>query len=429
MRGVGYASRLNQDADVGGTLGEPEVEEEEDVVRRKAELLADLLKTASSSNSSAGGRRGCVAHTGAGISREAGIPDFRGPNGVWTRRAAGLPAPECETTMALATPTLTHMALVGLQRAGYVERVVSCNVDCLHVRSGLDRERLSELHGNCFAEACDDCEKEYIRDFEMTTVGFKRTGRACDDCGRDGRLRDKVLDWGDPLPKRELFLAERDSASAALSLVLGSSLQIKPSCDIPLKTTRKRRRRKRDDDGDGETKGVVDDAPGKLVIVNLQPTCKDAKAHCVINAKCDVVMSLVCARLGVRVPDYVRRDVLRVQHAFKASPSGAWFAFTLRVVNAHDDRAPIPWLARVEARVGSETTVQTLDRPPFTLKRKIRDDGDGDAAVVPIELTFHFQPAGVAAASPARRVYDVSCAGGETSTRFSFETYRKSYAA
>ena len=77
-----------------------------------------------------------------------------------------------------------------------------------------------------------------MRDFEMKTVGFKLTGRACEDCV-DGRLRDKVLDWDDPLPKKELSLAERDSASAALSLVLGSSLQIKPSCDIPLKDDEK----------------------------------------------------------------------------------------------------------------------------------------------------------------------------------------------
>ena len=148
MSSVGYASRLNQDADVGGTLGEPEVEEDERVVEVKATVLANLLSNA---------RGRCVAHTGAGISRDAGIPDFRGPNGVWTRRASGLPAPACETTMALATPTLSHMALVGLAREGYVQRVVSCNVDCLHVRSGLDRERLCELHGNCFAESCENC--------------------------------------------------------------------------------------------------------------------------------------------------------------------------------------------------------------------------------------------------------------------------------
>ncbi len=412
MSSVGYASRLNQDADVGGTLGEPEVEEDEHVVDAKATVLANLL-------SSARGR--CVAHTGAGISRDAGIPDFRGPNGVWTRRASGLPAPECETTMALATPTLSHMALVGLVREGYVQRVVSCNVDCLHVRSGLDRERLSELHGNCFAESCENCGREYVRDFEIKTVGFKLTGRACEDCV-DGRLRDKVLDWDDPLPKKELSLAERDSASAALSLVLGSSLQIKPSCDIPLKTTRKRRRRKRDD----ETNDVVDDAPGKLVIVNLQPTCKDARAYCVINAKCDAVMSLVCARLGVRVPDFIRHDVLRVSHTCKASPSGTGFTFTLRVRNAHDDRESIPWLSRVEARVGSEMTFATLDRQPFTLKRTIRDDGDVETKVE-VELTFYFQRARDAASPPARRVYDASYANGGTSTRYSFETYRKSY--
>ena len=166
MSSVGYASRLNQDADVGGTLGEPEVEEDERVVEVKATVLANLLSNA---------RGRCVAHTGAGISRDAGIPDFRGPNGVWTRRASGLPAPACETTMARGADASTWRRLA---REGYVRRVVSCNVDCLHVRSGLDRERLCELHGNCFAESCENCGREYVRDFEMKAVGFKLTGRA-----------------------------------------------------------------------------------------------------------------------------------------------------------------------------------------------------------------------------------------------------------
>ena len=138
-------------------------------------------------------------------------------------------------------------------------------------------------------------------------------------------------------------------------------------------------------------------------------------------------MSLVCARLGVRVPDFVRHDVLRVSHTCKASPSGTGFTFTLRVRNAHDDRESIPWLSRVEARVGSETTFATLDRQPFTLKRTIRDDGDVETKVE-VELTFYFQRARDAASPPARRVYDASYANGGTTIRYSFETYRKSYA-
>ena len=66
-------------------------------------------------------------------------------------------------------------------------------MDGLHLRSSLPRERLAELHGNCFAERCGRCGRQYVRDFEMDTVGFKHTGRRCNDCG--GRLKDHILDW------------------------------------------------------------------------------------------------------------------------------------------------------------------------------------------------------------------------------------------
>lgn len=84
-------------------------------------------------------------------------------------------------------------ALVALDRAGKLSYTVSQNVDGLHLRSGLPRSRLAELHGNCFSERCGRCDREYVRDFEMETVGFKYTGRKCDSCG--GRLKDSILDW------------------------------------------------------------------------------------------------------------------------------------------------------------------------------------------------------------------------------------------
>ena len=214
---VGYAARLNQDADVGGTLGEPEIVDDDDAIARGAIHLAELLRAATTTD---GPRSSCVVHTGAGISRAAGIPDFRGPNGVWTRKARGLSPPPCETSLDCAAPPLTHQGVAALARAGYVRCVVSCNVDCLHLKSGLPRNKLCELHGNCFAERCEDCGEEFVRDFELRTVGFKLTGRRCVRCG--GRLRDQVLDWDDALPDKELKQAERESASAALSLVLGT---------------------------------------------------------------------------------------------------------------------------------------------------------------------------------------------------------------
>ena len=103
------------------------------------------------------------------------------------------------------------------------------------MRSGYPREEMAELHGNCFAERCELCETEYVRDFEMPSVGFKTSAvvasvaRGCDDgSGRGGRLRDQVLDWEDPLkhPEELKRAAPPTVWSATLALVLGSSLQI-----------------------------------------------------------------------------------------------------------------------------------------------------------------------------------------------------------
>jgi mono-ADP-ribosyltransferase sirtuin 6 len=93
-------------------------------------------------------------------------------------------------------------------------------VDSLHVRSGFPRAALAELHGNCFAERCEACGAECVRDFEQATVGFKLTGRRCALCG--GRTRDQVLDWDDALPPDELAAAEAHSKTADLALTLGA---------------------------------------------------------------------------------------------------------------------------------------------------------------------------------------------------------------
>jgi mono-ADP-ribosyltransferase sirtuin 6 len=284
---LGYAERLSWRDDVGGTLGDPELSEPDaNDLEGKIDRLAELFRDA---------KDGVTVHTGAGISTSAGIPDFRGPKGVWTLQKRGEPIPPAKCRFDRARPTPTHMALVELQRAGFVRYLVSCNVDCLHIRSGFPRDHLAELHGNCFAERCEKCGAEYIRDFEMPSVGFKPTGRRCvakKGKGRcPGELMDQVLDWDDALPPKELRAAERHSREASLSLVLGSSLQIIPSCNLPLKTVR--------------------GGKGKLAIVNLQATGKDKKADVVIHEKTDVVMAGLMRRLGLTIPEYVHVDTAR----------------------------------------------------------------------------------------------------------------------
>ena len=89
-----------------------------------------------------------VFFTGAGISTESGLPDFRGPDGVWTRRDQGLPPPTTKVPLANATPNIGHEAVLELQKMGKLSFLVSQNVDNLHLKSGIAPEKLAELHGN-----------------------------------------------------------------------------------------------------------------------------------------------------------------------------------------------------------------------------------------------------------------------------------------
>ena len=99
-----------------------------------------------------------VAFTGAGISTESGVPDFRGPDGVWTRRDKGLPPPKMEKEWSEVTPNRGHLALVELQNIGLLKFLISQNVDGLHLMSGIKPEILAELHGNSKLMVCLSCE-------------------------------------------------------------------------------------------------------------------------------------------------------------------------------------------------------------------------------------------------------------------------------
>ena len=181
-----------------------------------------------------------VAFTGAGISTDSGIPDFRGPDGVWTRRDAGLPAPRWRVPPGGVGPNASHLALVELQRIGKLRFLITQNTDDLHRRSGIRPELLAELHGNGQRMRCLGCDRLCTRQ----EVGWD-TGRwgpgyrtqkpvprqpACPNCG--GRLISSVVNFGDPLPPRELELAEQHARRCDLMLALGSSLVVQPAASL-----------------------------------------------------------------------------------------------------------------------------------------------------------------------------------------------------
>jgi mono-ADP-ribosyltransferase sirtuin 6 len=191
-----------------------------------------------------------VAFTGAGISTDSGIPDFRGPDGVWTRRDAGLPAPEWRVPRDRVAPNASHLSLVELQRLGKLQFLITQNTDNLHRRSGIRPDLLAELHGNGQLMRCTECGRTYTReeagwDRDRWGPGFRTqrpiTGQPiCAVCG--GRLISSVVNFGDSLPRGELALAEHHARRCDLMLVLGSSLMVQPAASLVGLALRSRRR-------------------------------------------------------------------------------------------------------------------------------------------------------------------------------------------
>ena len=170
-----------------------------------------------------------IAFTGAGISTDSGIPDFRGPEGVWTRRDASLPAPKCRVPPGEVAPNASHLSLFELQLLGRLRFLVTQNTDNLHRRAGIHPEFLAELHGNGRLMRCLGCDRLYTRqDVGWDTGRWGRGYRTqkpvpdqpeCVICG--GRLISSVVNFGDPLPETELMLAEQHARRCDLMLVLG----------------------------------------------------------------------------------------------------------------------------------------------------------------------------------------------------------------
>lgn len=162
-----------------------------------------------------------VVFTGAGISTESGLPDFRGPDGVWTRKDKGLPPKPMAVSWHEVEPNAGHYAIVDLQKLGKLKFLISQNVDGLHLKSGIEPALLAELHGNMTLLRCRKC-GNLINKSEASAY-----------CGCGGQLVKSVVDFGERLPEKDLLLSYEHSRKSDLFVVVGSSLVVTPAADMP----------------------------------------------------------------------------------------------------------------------------------------------------------------------------------------------------
>jgi NAD-dependent deacetylase len=236
--------------------------------------------------------RRIVAFTGAGISTESGIPDYRGPNGVWatgqiptiadfldnpaTRRRYWERRRTDYPQLVARTPNDGHLALVALERADRLAAVVTQNIDGLHQKAGNAPERVIELHGSAHRVKCLACARSWPADEIQRRLRPDESEPRCEVCA--GPLRGATVLFGESLPPAALNRAAEESAACDLMLVVGSSLVVNPAAQLPLLAKRR---------------------GARLAIVNRTPTPHDAAADLTLAGDAGPTLrALVTALVG-----------------------------------------------------------------------------------------------------------------------------------
>ena len=240
--------------------------------------------------------RRTVVFTGAGMSTESGIPDFRSPGGVWDKfdpseftfqNFIGSEAGRLRywqlsrvtyPVIRRAEPNPGHEALVTLWRLGRLDCVITQNIDDLHQRAGLPAERVIELHGNATRARCLTCERAYDRE---EIQGWLDSGVEVPGCAPPcgGLIKPRTIMFGEAMPRTQTEEAERRARAADLFIVVGSSLVVYPAAHMPVHAKR---------------------AGARLVIVNRTPTPQDGEADLLVAGSAGSVLSRVAALVADR---------------------------------------------------------------------------------------------------------------------------------
>lgn len=220
-----------------------------------------------------------VIFTGAGVSTESGIPDFRSPGGIWTRyqpiyyddfvssiemrRESWRRKIETDKTMTVAKPNRGHEAIAALVRRDKATAVTTQNIDGLHQASGVPPEQVIELHGNATYAKCLDCGQRMELGPIMEDFKRDETLPICPSCGSD-LVKTATISFGQAMPEAEMRRAEVATNNCDLFIAIGSSLVVYPAAGFPL---------------------VAKRAGAGLAIINREPTDLDGYADLVVNAE------------------------------------------------------------------------------------------------------------------------------------------------
>ncbi|MFX1503409.1 MAG: NAD-dependent deacetylase [Promethearchaeota archaeon] len=226
-----------------------------------------------------------IVLTGAGISTESGIPDFRGDHGIWQKYKPEIygsiqsflndptkfwkMAEEIAPTLFNAEPNSGHYAIADLEKLDIIKAIITQNVDELHQKAG--SVIVYEVHGNINRFTCLGCRASYNKEQVLSKLKKeKHLPPVCNYCGTP--IKPSVVLFGENLPNFEKYMAVDLAKKSDLMLIAGSSLEVAPACDLPLYTL---------------SRG------GKLIIINDEPTDLDHRAEIVINNKLGTILPLI----------------------------------------------------------------------------------------------------------------------------------------
>ncbi len=220
--------------------------------------------------------RRIAVFTGAGISTESSIPDYRSPGGIWmsqnpiyfneflsseaARREAWRRRFASDAVLRAARPNRGHVAVAQLVAAGKANAVITQNIDGLHQMSGVPADQVIELHGNTTYAACLDCARRYEIDELREQFDRDAQSPCCAGCG--GFVKTATVSFGQPMPAEAMQRAEQETLEADLFLAIGSSLVVYPAAGFPELASRN---------------------GARLVIVNREPTPLDDMADLVLH--------------------------------------------------------------------------------------------------------------------------------------------------